>query len=225
MGRILFGIFFCGLCLMAGALAWLSFGKVPVAVSDPPFPFERTIVDIPLNERINKEEVRSTPFPPDEENLVAGARIYVEKCAVCHGLHGKPSSIGSNMYPPAPPLWEKHKNSNFVGVSDDSTGETFWKVKNGIRLSGMPTYQYELSDMQIWQVSLLLSHADKPLPPAALELLRPAPATENSAEEAKRRSDLTYAARIAEEKAQAEAAAKSQDQTPIEQPVPQVRQP
>jgi mono/diheme cytochrome c family protein len=70
------------------------------------------------------------------------------------------------MFPNAPQLWIKTKNGT-VGVSDDPVGETYWKVKNGIRLSGMPAYGKALSDTQIWQVSLLLSMADKPLPAEA----------------------------------------------------------
>jgi len=70
------------------------------------------------------------------------------------------------MFPTAPQLWVK-KKSGVVGVSDDPVGETYWKVKNGIRLTGMPAYQKLLTDQQIWQVSLLLSVADKPLPAEA----------------------------------------------------------
>jgi thiosulfate dehydrogenase len=57
-------------------------------------------------------------------------------------------------------------------VSDDPVGETYWKVANGIRLTGMPSYKNILTDTQMWQVSLLLANADKPLPPAALENVR-----------------------------------------------------
>jgi mono/diheme cytochrome c family protein len=32
---------------------------------------------------------------------VAGAEIYRDHCAVCHGEHGKPSSFGAHMYPDA----------------------------------------------------------------------------------------------------------------------------
>jgi mono/diheme cytochrome c family protein len=46
-------------------------------------------------------------------------------------------------------------------------GETYWKVKNGLRLTGMPAYGKLLSEKQLWQVSLLLSMADKPLPAEA----------------------------------------------------------
>ena len=73
--------------------------------------------------------------------------------------------------PKAPQLWEKHHNGAVVGVSDDPPGETYWKVSNGIRLSGMPSFQNTLSDTQMWQVSLLLANADKPLPPEDLDVV------------------------------------------------------
>jgi hypothetical protein len=37
----------------------------------------------------------------------------------------------------------------------------------------MPSFSKVLSETQMWQVSLLLANADKPLPPAALALLSP----------------------------------------------------
>jgi len=52
------------------------------------------------------------------------------------------------------------------GVTDDEPGESYWKVFNGIRLSGMPGFSKSLSETQMWQVAILLANADK-LPPAA----------------------------------------------------------
>jgi mono/diheme cytochrome c family protein len=60
-------------------------------------------------------------------------------------------------------------------VSDDPPGEIYWKVANGIRLTGMPAFKSVLSETEMWQVSLLLANADKPLPPAALVMLHGAP--------------------------------------------------
>jgi mono/diheme cytochrome c family protein len=146
---------------------------LPVAVADRPLPYERLITGIPLDVRIDRELVKIPPLQADEENLVAGARVYRDQCAVCHGLHGKPSSIGPHMFPKAPPLWEAHHHGamTMMGVSDDPPGETYWKVANGIRLTGMPSYMQVLTDIQMWQVSLLLANAGKPLPPAAVEIL------------------------------------------------------
>ena len=176
MIRTLFGVVIGILAVPLAVLVWFSLGKVPVAVADPPFPRERLLTSVPLDARIHREMIDKPPIGADESNLVAGARIYTERCSVCHGLHGKPSAIGSDMFPVAPRLLEKHGSSGVVGVSDDPAGETYWKVYNGIRLTGMPSYKDQLSETEMWQVSLFLAWADKPMPPAALEILRNAPA-------------------------------------------------
>jgi thiosulfate dehydrogenase len=172
MGRILLGIVLGVILAPLAALAWFHFGQVPVAVADPPLPEEKLITSVPLNARIDREMVKTPPIPADEGNMVAGAQIYRDQCAACHGYHGKASSFGAHMFPDAPPLWEKHHNNDVVGVSDDPPGETYWKVANGIRLTGMPSFKQVLTEPQMWQVSLLLANADKPLPPAALDILR-----------------------------------------------------
>jgi hypothetical protein len=56
---------------------------------------------------------------------------------------------------PYPPQLFKH------GVTDDPPGETYWKVANGIRLTGMPGFKGTRSETELWQVSLLLADADK----------------------------------------------------------------
>jgi len=173
MGKFLLGIIIGVILVPAVVMAWFHFGSVPVAVADKPFPQEEAIVHTALDARIDREMIKTPPIQADEATFVAGAQIYREQCAACHGYHGKPSSFGAHMYPDAPPLWEKHHNGDVVGVSDDPPGETYWKVANGIRLTGMPSYSKVLTDTQMWQVSLLLANADKPLPPAALDFLRP----------------------------------------------------
>lgn len=175
MFRFLFGLALGIVLIPLAVLAWFSYGKVPVAVADPPIPYEHEVTSIPLNSRIHAE-IMGTHLEPDEKTLVAGARVYVDKCAVCHGLHGRPSAFGAHMFPDAPQLLEKHENSDVVGVSDDQPGETYWKVANGIRLTGMPSFRTMLSDDEMWQVSILLANANKPIPPTALDILHNAPA-------------------------------------------------
>jgi mono/diheme cytochrome c family protein len=181
MGRILLGVVLGIVLVPVAALGWFRFGHPPVAVADPPLPQERMITGIPLHARINSEMVKTPPIQPDENTLVAGAQIYRDQCAACHGVHGKPSSFGEHMFPKAPQLWEKHRNSSVVGVSDDPPGATYWRVVNGIRLTGMPSYSKVLGTTEMWQVTLLLANADKPLPPAALDILRGQPAAVPSA--------------------------------------------
>jgi mono/diheme cytochrome c family protein len=139
-------------------------------VADAPFPFEAKVVKIPLIARINREMTSKSPLAVNDANLIAGAQIYRDQCSSCHGLKDKPSTFARFTFPKTPQLWAMHENKlGVVGVSDDPVEETYWKVRNGIRLSGMPSYEKILTDEQIWQVSTLLSQATSSLPATAVD--------------------------------------------------------
>jgi len=59
------------------------------------------------------------------------------------------------MYPAPPQLFKG------TGVTDDDAWESYWKVENGIRMTGMPGFKGQLTEQQIWQVSVLVKTADK----------------------------------------------------------------
>jgi thiosulfate dehydrogenase len=154
-----------------GVFCYLRFGHPPVAVTDPAFPFEAQIVHVPLHDRVEKDMPKTVPIQPTEENLLAGAQTYFMNCAGCHGAYNKPASFGKQLYPRAPQLWQAHGKDHVVGVSDDPAGETYWKIKNGIRLTAMPTFDKVLSPTEMWQVSVLLANANKPLPQSVKDAL------------------------------------------------------
>jgi thiosulfate dehydrogenase len=163
----LIGLVTIPLCLFL----YLRVGRPPVAVADAPFMLEKQIVGIPLHARINNEMPSKAPIEANETNFVSGAKVYREQCAVCHGVYGQPSSTGEHMYPDAPALWRKHRDG-VVGVSDDPPGETYWKVANGLRLTGMPAFSKTLNDTEMWQVTMLLANADKPMPDSVMSMLK-----------------------------------------------------
>ncbi len=172
-GKFFLGLLF-GIVLVAlGGWLYLRFGHIPIAVTDNAWPWERAITHTALDARIDREK-KPAPFAISEDVYEAGAHVYREQCAACHGIPGKPVPFAAAMYPTAPPLWAVHKHADgdsHVGVSDDDTGETYWKVANGIRLTGMPSFQHILTDTQMWQVSLLLKNADQPLPDPVTKIL------------------------------------------------------
>jgi mono/diheme cytochrome c family protein len=146
---------------------YLASGRFPVATAAPPFPFERRLAKLSQRATFNEAAKLQSPIPADETALVAGAKIYKENCAVCHGLPNQPiGAIAKGMYPAPPQLFDKEDM-----VTDDPPGKIYWKVANGIRTSGMPGFKGALNETQLWQVSLLLAHADK-LPPTATEILK-----------------------------------------------------
>lgn len=171
MKTFLLGLLLGILFIPLASMVYFRFGHPPVAVADEPFPMEAAIVHVPLYARIRAEAPKTAPIEASPTNLEAGAHIYRQQCATCHGLYGRPSSFAEHLYPPAPQLWQPHGNG-VVGVSDDPPGETYWKVANGIRLAGMPSFNKVLNQTEMWQVSLLVASADKTLPAQVLDLLK-----------------------------------------------------
>jgi thiosulfate dehydrogenase len=170
LGKVLLG-FLLGIGLVAAAgLAYLRFGTLPVATADKPFPMEAAIVKLPLKARI-ESHMKPAPFGTSEDVFEAGAKTYRAQCAACHGTPGHDVAFAKFMYPVAPQLWKPHRDGKVVGVSDDEPGETYWKLANGIRLTGMPSYQHVLTDTQMWQVTLLLKNADQQLPDPVMKIL------------------------------------------------------
>ena len=169
MSKFLIGLILGLIAVPAGVYFYFSSGSAPVATSAPPMPLERTFARMALHARLEKEMPKSVPITADEAGYVAGAQVYKEHCAVCHGLAGQPqTAIAKGMFPKPPKLMEG------TGVTDDPANETYWKVAGGIRMTGMPGFEQTLTTTQMWQVSLLLANADK-LPKAAQDVLAPAP--------------------------------------------------
>jgi thiosulfate dehydrogenase len=157
MGRgIIVGCVLTLLLLAAGAYIYFGMGLAPVATAAPPMPFEKFLAHKALHVVAAKAASVPSPVDASETNLKNGAVAYRENCSVCHGLPGQPQSdIAKGMFPKPPQLFHGK------GVTDDSVGETFWKVQNGIRLSGMPGFKETMTEAQMWQVSQLLANADK----------------------------------------------------------------
>ncbi len=169
-GKVLLGFVLGVVAVTLGIAAYLRWGALPVATADKPFPLEKWIVRLPLKARIGAE-MQTPPFGTSEDVYEGGAHVYRADCAECHGTPGHDVPYAKHMYPAAPQLWKKHARGNVVGVSDDEPGETYWKVANGIRLTGMPSYDHVLTDTQMWQVTLLLKNADQQLPDPVMKIL------------------------------------------------------
>ena len=149
-----------------GGYLFAKLGGIAMATTAKPLPFEETLAKTALHASYSGAENEKDPLPPDDNNMTAGARVYMTNCAVCHGVPGKqPTAIAQGEFPNPPQLCKKDEM-----VTDDPEGVTHWKVSHGIRLTGMPGFANTLSDTERWQVTMLVAHADK-LPPAAQEIL------------------------------------------------------
>jgi mono/diheme cytochrome c family protein len=152
------------LVLLAGGYWFITGGMMPANADSKPPALEKWAARASLHATIHREAPKgANPAALNDENLIEGIHLYAANCAVCHGASdGKASNIAVGLYQPAPQLARD-------GVEDDPEGVTFWKVKHGIRLTGMPGFSRTLSDEKIWKITLFLKHMDDLTPGAKPE--------------------------------------------------------
>jgi thiosulfate dehydrogenase len=165
---LLLGVVLAILLIACCVYLYFSTGRAPIATTDPPMPFEMKMAHMAINARVAKQKIPDSPVAADEKSFLSGTETYKQNCAVCHGLPDQEKTvIAQGMYPPPPQLFHG------TGVSDDPAAETYWKVENGIRLTGMPGFKGRLSETQIWEVSVLLANSDKIPAPVKAALIAP----------------------------------------------------
>ena len=80
--------------------------------------------------------------PSTEDQVREGFKLYNEACVYCHGAPGKdPVDIGKGLNP------EPRYLADTVGRW--TAPELFWIVKNGIRMTGMPSFGKTHEDAEI----------------------------------------------------------------------------
>ncbi len=90
---------------------------------------------------------KKNPLPETDEVLSQGQQVFLGSCALCHGPDGRgATSVGSHMDPPAMDLTSAH-------VQHWSDGELFWIIRNGVRLTGMPSWKSSVSEDDTWKLA------------------------------------------------------------------------
>jgi mono/diheme cytochrome c family protein len=155
---LIIGVLATLLIIALGVYITVSSGLIPAGMDSPQMPLEKWCAHHDLNAFLQREAKDTSPLKADEATLAAGEKVYASNCSGCHGTPLTPApSFGAGFYPEPTPF-AKHT------VCDDPESETYWKIKHGIRWTGMPMFKNMLSDTEIWQVTQFLKNMDK-LPP------------------------------------------------------------
>jgi mono/diheme cytochrome c family protein len=86
-----------------------------------------------------------TPRLDDERLVMRGAACFRDKCVQCHGAPGvAQGDIGKSMQPLPGPLVDARHHWK--------PRELYWLTKHGIRMSGMPAWEFRLSEEDLWSV-------------------------------------------------------------------------
>ncbi|HUY02965.1 MAG TPA: c-type cytochrome [Rhodocyclaceae bacterium] len=150
---------------LIGTYALVQSGLVPANADANPGRLELWLAHTSLDATLRRDAPKAkNPVAPTEINLALGVPLFARHCAACHGSAkgAAPAQIAKGLYPKPPQLATD-------GVEDDPEGFSFWKIKHGIRLTGMPSFGHILSDQQIWTLALFLKHMDE-LPPEVQQL-------------------------------------------------------
>jgi thiosulfate dehydrogenase len=162
MKGFIFGIVTMILILVLG-LSFALMGFVSMRADSPPSKVETTLATRAMDASVARAAPKLTnPVTADEANLVAGARLYRDHCALCHGDPAHPKSpLADSLNPPAPQFTDD--------MADMPENQNFYILQHGIRWTAMPGWKNVLSEQQTWQVVTLLSHMHD-LPPAAKQV-------------------------------------------------------
>ena len=91
----------------------------------------------------------------DAAALTAGASIYKDNCAGCHGDAKGPSAWGAkSFYPRVPQFFQER--------TDVSAPEAYAAIHDGIRYSGMPAWHGQLKEDEMWKVANFVANIRAP---------------------------------------------------------------
>jgi mono/diheme cytochrome c family protein len=170
MKPFLYGVVATLFVLIVGGYFYLTGGHVNIAADQRPGFFERRLAMRAMDAAVERRAPDlKNPVPPTEENLVSGAKLYMDHCAGCHGVPSNPASEFSRSFnPPVPNFFKR--------APDMPDHQNFYITQHGIRWTGMPAWSGILTDDQIWKIVTFMSQIEK-LPPAAKKVLEPTEAS------------------------------------------------
>lgn len=159
-GGILIGVVATCLLLLATAYGIIVTGVISPRADEPIPPLERWAAKTSLRAYLKKNLPKTeNPLKASSElDLKAGAKLYVDNCAFCHGYaNGSTSKTANGLYRKPPMIAGED-------WSQDEDALVYWFIDRGVKLTGMPSYRKTLTEKEIWQIVLFIKSM-KQLPP------------------------------------------------------------
>ena len=142
MKRVKLGLVAAAIAAVGGA-AFIYFGAFNIAADDPHWGITNRMLELVRNRSI---AVRASdlvvPDLQDAKQISSGAGNYNSMCAACHLAPGMgETELSLGLYP-APPSYK------MMAEFDPKT--SFWAIKHGIKMTGMPAWGKSMQDQYIW---------------------------------------------------------------------------
>jgi mono/diheme cytochrome c family protein len=141
-------------CLIAGALGMgaivLYAGFYNIAATHQHFRPTFWLLKVGLRESVERRARRvDVPALDDPALAERGLSLYSTQCAQCHGAPGVSPELFALGLTPVP--------TNLAHSTRERTpAELYWVVRNGIKMTGMPAWEFRLADRDLWAVVAFL---------------------------------------------------------------------
>jgi len=138
------------LCVVIGTglYIWAYSGSYDIGADSPHWPLTSALLATIRDRSVEAHSARvQVPNLDDPKMIAVGAAHYSEMCVACHRAPGAPESeMRQGLYPKPPDLTR----------AAPPPAESFWVIKHGIKMSGMPAWGKTHDDRKIWAMAAFL---------------------------------------------------------------------
>ncbi|HJQ62879.1 MAG TPA: c-type cytochrome [Burkholderiales bacterium] len=135
---------------MTGGAAFVWSGIYDISATDQHLPPTYWLIEKTMRRSVARRgnDVSVPPLGAPEQ-VAHGLALYRIHCVQCHGAPGvPPEPFALGLTPLPAPLVQTGR--------EWAPGEIFWVVKYGIKMTGMPAWEFRMSDDDIWSVVALV---------------------------------------------------------------------
>ncbi|WP_159912962.1 c-type cytochrome [Pantoea sp. 18069] len=135
-----------GLTAALTAVAVVYSGAYDISATRQHWQATHSLLEIAMRQSVRQQAASiEEPALTDPQMALRGAASFHDKCVQCHGAPGvAQSAIGLSMQPLPGPLVDAKRHWR--------PRELYWVVRHGIKMTGMPAWQYRLADAEIWDL-------------------------------------------------------------------------
>jgi len=147
------------LVLAAAVVIWSGWYNVGAAVQhwQPVY----TLLEFSMRRSVQNHAAETVAPPLTQALSRQGAGLYRSYCLACHGAPGiAPDRMGRSMQPVPGPLAAARRRWK--------PNELHWIIRNGIKMSGMPAWEFHLTDAETWALVAYLQYLPDAAPARAL---------------------------------------------------------
>ena len=149
----------------AGAVAFVWSGIYNIAASSPHTQAVYSLLEKTMQQSVRLRARDIKPPALDAAGVFErGAACYQHRCELCHGGPSvAQNDIALGMQPLPGPLVDANLRWK--------TREVYWITRNGITMSGMPAWKFQLPDADIWAIVAFIERLPQLSPSAYRQLM------------------------------------------------------